>query len=229
MRPALQLSALGLGIAVGCALVFSAGCDKGDAPAAPTSRSEAVLTTAAPPPAMPTGAHPAASVPVAPRRLCETELAQPGHSLPKIALAHAEATGAASLGERIKAGGGRWTWVNFFAAWCGPCKEEIPRLRAWEQQLAKAGTPIQLVFVSLDDDERQLGKFLDAQPADGVKASLWLKSGPGRDAWLTGMKMKNPPDLPTHALIDGTGQVRCVVAGAVNEPDYMQFASIVKR
>jgi thiol-disulfide isomerase/thioredoxin len=211
------------------ALLVCAGCDKGDAPPAPTSRSEAVLTTAAPPPVTPVTAHAAPSTPAPPRRLCEAELGQPGHALPKIAFAHAEATGAAAVGEKINAGGGRWTWVNFFAAWCGPCKEEIPRLRAWEQRLAKAGTPIQLVFVSLDDDERQLGKFLDAQPAEGVKAAFWLKSGPARDTWLTGMKMKSPPDLPEHALIDGAGQVRCVVAGAVDEADYVQFASIVKR
>ncbi|MEO6420958.1 MAG: TlpA disulfide reductase family protein [Polyangiaceae bacterium] len=219
-------------IAIGVGLVFAAGCDKGDAPTAQTSRSEAVLTTAAPAAAPSSAPHAAPSAPsttAPPRKLCETELTQPGHALPKIALAHAEASGAFSLGDKIKAGGGRWTWVNFFAAWCGPCKEEIPRLRAWEQRLAKAGTPIQLVFVSLDDDERQLGKFLDAQPTEGVRSSLWLKSGTSRDQWLAGMKMKNPPDLPEHALIDGTGQVRCVLEGAVDESDYLQFAAIVKR
>ncbi len=217
-------------IVVGALLVVMAGCDKGDPVAtAPTSRSEAVLTTAAPAPTPSAAPHAAPSAPAAPRKLCETELTQPGHALPKTALAHAEASGAMSIGDKIKAGSGRWTWVNFFAAWCGPCKEEIPRLRAWEQRLAKAGTPIQLVFVSLDDDERQLGKFLDAQPTEGVRASLWLKSGPSRDQWLAGMKMKNPPDLPEHALIDGAGQVRCLLEGAVDESDYMQFAAIVKR
>ena len=204
-----------------------AGCEKNDAPLPPTTRSEAILTSATP--VGPTTAAPSLHRDLLPaRKLCETELTQPGHDLPRAALAHAEAPGAAPVGDHIPTGGAKWTWINFFAAWCGPCREEIPRLKAWEQKLQKAGTPFALVFVSLDDDDRQLGKFLDAQPLEGLRAALWLKGGAGRDAWLGGMKMKNPPDLPQQALVDPNGQVRCLIQGAVSDSDFPQLAAIVR-
>jgi thiol-disulfide isomerase/thioredoxin len=208
-----------------------AACDKSD-PAKTTSttsgRSEVVhatgnMATAAPAPT-PTPTH---AAPATPRKLCDADATV--RTLPKGSLARAQVSGATPLDDKIPTGGGKFTWLNFFAAWCGPCKEEIPRLRTWEKKLADAGTPVNLVFVSLDDDDRQLSKFLEAQPPTGVKAALWLKSGGMRDGWLASMRMKNPPDLPEHALIDPSGKVSCIIEGALDDVDYPQFAAYVGR
>ena len=215
------------------ALVACAACDRGDARATGgSSRSEVVVATGSMPTTAPSqaGAIPhvtTPSSPAAPRKVCEMDTTV--RTLPKVSLARAQAPGAAAVDDKIPTGNGRWTWVNFFAAWCGPCKEEIPRLRAWEKKLAQAGTPVELVFLSMDDDERQLGKFLEAQPADGIKAALWLKGGSMRDGWLSAMKLKNPPQLPEHALVDPTGKVKCVIEGAVEEQDFPQLQAIVAR
>jgi hypothetical protein len=103
----------------------------------------------------------------------------------------------------------------------------MPRLLAWQDRLAKAGTPVHVAFVSLDDDPRQLEQFLAQQRPDGVRASYWLSDGPGRAAWLSSLKMKSSPELPEHALVDKADHVRCFIEGAIEESDYAEIAALV--
>ena len=58
---------------------------------------------------------------------------------------------------------------------------------AWQKQLAKRGVQLDLVFVSLDDDERQLRRFLEGQPKGGLRASYWLPEGDLRSNFLVGI------------------------------------------
>jgi len=218
-----------LGLAAG-----SAGCDGSSSGGAPTSRSEQVIATGAQPTAAPsptpadTAAH--ATPPAARgKKLCDGDGNAKGRALSKMALSHVEAPGAARLDGTSPIARGSWTWINFWAAWCGPCKEEMPRLLAWQDKLAKAGSPVRFVFVSLDDDERQLEQFLEHQPQDGMRSSLWLPDGPARAGWLGSLRMKSAPELPEQALVDPTGHVRCFVEGAVDDGDYAEIAGIVSR
>jgi thiol-disulfide isomerase/thioredoxin len=190
-------------------------------------RSEVVQATGSMQTAAPSTPASHAAAPSAPRVFCQGD--QPARTLPKGTLPHVEAPGAASAGDHVPAGDGQWTWLNFFAGWCGPCKEEIPRLRGWEAKLAQEGAPTHFVFVSVDDDQRQLTDFLTQQPAGGVKSALWLQSGGSRDGWLGAMKLKNPPDLPEQVLIDPTGKVKCVIEGAVEDGDYAQVKALLSR
>ncbi len=210
--------------------VGAVGCDKsserGAAPT-PTSRSEAVVATGARTTAQPPAtAHPVA--PKAPKRLCATAPAAAGVQLPRMKVDHLEATGGASVGDRIPTGG-RWTWVNLWAAWCGPCKEELPLLRSFEQRLAAAGAPVHLAFVSLDDDERQAIKLLDSQPPGGLRASFWLKDGKMREGWLAELRLKTDMQLPQQLLFDPSGALRCVIDGAVDAGDYEQLRAVFSR
>jgi thiol-disulfide isomerase/thioredoxin len=120
-----------------------------------------------------------------------------------------------------------WTWVNFWAAWCGPCKEEMPRLLSWQGTFSKAATPVRLVFVSLDDDRRQLEQFLASQPEAGVKTSLWLPDGPSRQSWLAALRMKSSPELPEQAIVDPNGRLRCFIEGAVDDGDREEIAALM--
>jgi thiol-disulfide isomerase/thioredoxin len=114
--------------------------------------------------------------------------------------------------------------VNFWAAWCGPCLEEIPRLKQWETQLSGS---LRVVFVSLDDDPRQLGQFLQSQPIDGLRHTYWLTEGREREEWLTAAGLKGDPELPVHLLVDPNGRIRCTIRGAVDESDYADLAALV--
>jgi thiol-disulfide isomerase/thioredoxin len=149
-----------------------------------------------------------------------------GRAAPKKPLSQSVASGESALPDGLPLGGG-YTWVNFWAAWCGPCKEEIPRLRRFEQELAKSSPGFQLAFVSLDDDERQLSGFLGSQPPSGLRRTWWLKEGKEREEWLKAAGLDSDPELPFHLLFDAKGKVRCVVQGAVEDSDLTSLKSLL--
>src|SRR5690606_29622603 len=118
-------------------------------------------------------------------KLCEIELGRVPRRFPKGTFTPVAAAGAQKPADRTLAPrAGRWTWINLFAAWCGPCKEEMPRLKDFQRRLAGS---LDVVFVSLDDDARQLDKFLGDQPQAGVRAALWLEPK-ARAPWLTALE-----------------------------------------
>jgi thiol-disulfide isomerase/thioredoxin len=195
---------------------------------APRERSQAVQasvgTVAAAAP-NPTAAAASASAPAKPRRsLCAGQMRE-GKALPKKPISQAPVAGARPLPENLSGDSGSWTWLNFWAAWCAPCKEEIPRLVNWERELKKAGRHFRVAFISLDDDERQLKQFLESQSS--LHESYWLKEGKERDEWMKGALLDSDPELPIHLLLDPHGKVRCKVQGAVEDADYQDLSRLL--
>lgn len=213
-------------LAIPCIAWLASGCDTGgDAPA--KSRVQAVLAEpgssqvephAEPSPSAPAGAAGAAArakpraslcaaeigakpVPFKPRTTPTRVARGPGEELPKDPLQHAA---------------GHWTWINFWAAWCVPCKEELPVLFRWREALAGR---VEFRFVSLDDDERQLRDFLAREPDAGLTSSYWLPDGALRQGWLEALGLHSEPELPLQLLIDPKGMLRCRVEGAIEPSD----------
>ena len=120
---------------------------------------------------------------------------------------------------------GKWQWVNLWASWCKPCRKEIPLLLEWRERLQRS---MDVVFFSVDDAARSVRKFLGEQPAQGLRATFWLKPGQMRKSWLDEAGLPETPLLPTHLLIDPTGRVRCVVSGAIDEADFLRVKAIVQ-
>ena len=170
-----------------------------------------------------------AKPPSPPHKLCASPPTADGKKLPSVELGHVEADGTTALEGAIETGGGQWTWLNLWAGYCGPCKQEVPLLFKWRADLAKAKTPIHLAFLSLDDDDRQAKKFLDAQPQDGLRASFFLPEGKQRATFLKDLGLKDPTELPVHVLVDPSGAVRCVIQGAIEATDYQQVTEIVSK
>jgi thiol-disulfide isomerase/thioredoxin len=208
------------------AAVLALGCDepKGELPPPPptSGRSNAVVAgDAGASPSAPATAM-AAPTSSAPRQLCTTRDQRPA---PRSAIRTAAAPGTAPPEAVIPFGAGKWIWLNLWAAWCGPCKEEMPRLIAWRDKLRQRGVLLDLAFVSIDDDERQLARFLETQPQGGVRSTYWLPEGPTRATWLGALALKETPELPVQALVAPSGQVACIIQGAVEERDYATLAS----
>ena len=221
---------------IGFALViWCGGCEQPadkDKPTAPKARSQAIVSenTPASPSEVATAApsaQTAAAKPARAQALCAAELGRTKKSLSKDDIDTEVAEGETPLERALPIGKGRWTWLNFWAAWCVPCREEIPRLKGWERKLNAGGRRFDLVFISMDDDARQLRQFLAKQPADGLKRTYWIKEGDAREKWFGALELDPDPELPTHILVDPKGFARCVVTGAVEDSDFPAIQSIV--
>ena len=207
-----------------CIVIALLGCDDANKGGVPIARREAVIASGTARETPPPVATPSAKPAPKPRKMCV------GSSLnrdfPSQRVGHGEAPGAEALGTTIRVGHGRWVWVNLWAAWCGPCKEELPRLFDWQKKL-RATTDF--VFVSLDDDQRQFLRFLQQQPRDGLRASYWLPEGRTRGAWLQDMGVSSSPELPIQILVNPQGKVHCIIQGAVEDVDLPRVQQIVSK
>jgi thiol-disulfide isomerase/thioredoxin len=203
------------------------GCnDKPSSAKPPVGRDNAVLATGSSSPApAATSAAPKASAAAAPRKaLCN---AKPGSTLPKGKLqSFAAGGGASDLDPQLPVGVGKWVWVNLWASWCEPCKEEMPLIIGWQKKLAAAGAHVEVAFVSIDEDERQLQRFLDKQPGEGVRSSYWLPEGDLQTDLFAALGKDETPGLPLHALVAPSGTVDCLIDGEVKETDYPALAKL---
>jgi len=209
-------------------LLGAVGCSEDDKPLPPPppkERSNVVVSSAKTTTASATAAASASSAPRVPRQLCvgSTEGLKP----PPGQVRTAQAAGAAPLPTPIAFGAGKWIWVNLWAAWCVPCKEEMPRLLRWQDRLRQSGVLLDIAWMSLDDDERQMQRFLDEQPRTGVRATYWLPEDLRR-GWLGPLGISENAQLPVQALISPKGRVACVIQGAVEDGDYDQIERILK-
>jgi cytochrome c biogenesis protein CcmG/thiol:disulfide interchange protein DsbE len=91
---------------------------------------------------------------------------------------------------------GKIVLLNFWATWCGPCREEMPRFSEWQQSLGPRGLAV--IGISMDDDAADVKRFLTQRPV-----SYRIAMG---DAAL-GETYGGVLGLPTSYLIDRHGKI----------------------
>lgn len=114
---------------------------------------------------------------------------------------------------RLKEERGRVVLVNFWATWCGPCREEMPKLNRLYEKYRAAG--FDLLGVNIDDDPRN---------AEAVAAKLGVKFPVLLDTDKQVSKLYKLTDMPSTALIDRDCRLRYVHRGFREgvEADYDQ-------
>jgi thiol-disulfide isomerase/thioredoxin len=96
--------------------------------------------------------------------------------------------------------GGRPVLINYWASWCGPCREELPLLAGFRRQQGANG--VQVLGVALDN-RAEAERFLAATP---VALPMWLETPGARDS---SARLGNAQGvLPFSVLIGADGRLR---------------------
>ena len=112
---------------------------------------------------------------------------------------------------RLSAFHGRLVVVNFWATWCGPCQEELPRLK----QLAAsyAGKPVTFIYISIDDPKDR-GKI----PSTLAKLHVDFDSWTGADTDTLG-RFGLGEIVPGTLILDENGEPVARIMGEAREDD----------
>jgi len=105
---------------------------------------------------------------------------------------------------RLQEQRGRVVMVNFWATWCGPCRQEMPQLNKLYEKYRASG--FVLLGVNVDDDTRN---------AVDVAAKLNVKFPVLLDTDKVVSHLYDLRTMPSTVLIDRDGRVRYVHPGYV--------------
>lgn len=103
---------------------------------------------------------------------------------------------------RLQEQRGQVVMVNFWATWCGPCRQEMPHLNRLYEKYRASG--FVLLGVNVDDDTRN---------AADVAAKLGLKFPVLLDTDKKVSRQYELSTMPSTVLIDRDGKVRYVHRG----------------
>lgn len=92
---------------------------------------------------------------------------------------------------------GKYVYIDIWATWCGPCKREMPHLKALEEEFADA----QIVFLglSIDKDKQAWENMVRAGGLTGVQLYLGLQS-----KFQEGYRIES---IPRFILLDKEGRI----------------------
>jgi thiol-disulfide isomerase/thioredoxin len=97
---------------------------------------------------------------------------------------------------------GKVVYVDFWASWCGPCRESFPFMNELQRDLAQRG--LQIVAVSVDKTAEDAKRFLARYPATFTTVLDAAASCPAAFRLQA---------MPSSYVIDRSGAVRAVHTG----------------
>lgn len=106
---------------------------------------------------------------------------------------------------------GKIVVLNFWATWCGPCREEMPRLSDAEKEYGPRG--VVFIGASLDDSETQ-GKIAGFVHDHQIDFPIWT-GATADDLDRLGMG----PAVPATAFLDQEGKIVARVSGEVRQEE----------
>ena len=100
---------------------------------------------------------------------------------------------------------GQVVYLDFWASWCGPCRESFPFMNELQRDLAGRG--LQILAISVDKTAEDARRFLARYPAQFTVALDVAAACP------TAFQLQG---MPSSYIIDKGGAVRAVHAGFRN-------------
>lgn len=93
---------------------------------------------------------------------------------------------------------GRVVFLNFWATWCAPCREELPELDRLQATYDRDDFVI--LAVNVGEQSADVERFLDRHPLDALTVLL--------DSRFEVVSRYDPAGMPASFLIDGGGTIR---------------------
>lgn len=115
---------------------------------------------------------------------------------------------------------GQVVLINFWASWCGPCREEMPLLEQLSQRYGPMG--FTMLGVNVEEDSSLADRFLQGTP---VKFPILY------DRENAVSELYDVIAMPTTVLVDRQGNIRFVHHGyeAGNENEYQdQIRTLIR-
>jgi len=121
--------------------------------------------------------------------------AAPDHALPRL-----DGPGTGSLADYR----GKVVILNFWASWCGPCREEAPLLQRFQRTLGERGTVLGVTYKD------------DAEASRGFMRKFGLTYPSLRDSQLQLAPRYGTRALPETFVIDRAGRIVALSRGQVS-------------
>lgn len=114
----------------------------------------------------------------------------------------------------FKPSSGRWSFVHFWASWCGPCRKELPTIQVLQEKMHNK--PLEIILINTAETEDTVFSFLGGIAPD--LNSLLDIDGEVTEQW-------QPRGLPSTYLVDPKGKLHYVILGGQpwNQPRYYNF------
>ena len=96
------------------------------------------------------------------------------------------------------AGKGKYTMVDFWASWCGPCRAAIPHVRELHE---KYGDKLNIIAASVDEDDAAWRKAMDQEKM------AWTQLRVPKENFKDVTAAYHFSGIPFMVLVDGDGKI----------------------
>lgn len=112
---------------------------------------------------------------------------------------------------------GKVVLVDFFASWCGPCKESFPAMQELHKKFA--GKDFVIIAINVDKKKSDMDDFLKKHPADFAIV---------RDAASKLVNEVKIPTMPTSFVVGRDGKVHSMHRGFKGEESRKKYIEEVE-
>ncbi|KUO64114.1 MAG: hypothetical protein APF84_08375 [Gracilibacter sp. BRH_c7a] len=103
-------------------------------------------------------------------------------------------------------------YLNFWASWCGPCKQEMPDIEAIHREYADKDLVI--LAVNVGENQNVVGKYIDN---NGFSFSVLL------DPDMKASRLYKVNSIPVSVFIDKEGKIRAQRVGLLTKDQMLSY------